>query len=552
MPVVSANTQPSTAQQSTPRSTAESYNDGEWTYPCLVVDPDAVYLPDGTVLTIDEEHVATFADIADLADSLGIGHHAAPGQLWLTQRTTDHMGLVIRDDDQLPDPNEQKKFAKAVNTLLTERGAHVLVDNGSGWRLGDDQAESVELRPRVRMVRRDGRVFTLVLAHYATLWDPRRTGPDHHRHPLPEPTEDARGYGVELARRAARLTEVLGQPWASSAGQMGATIADRVRGRSRDRVTEAGLIPDLGENSQNQLEPTWSWWRTFSSSSVEALLTTPYVHRFDARASWLLCAGTLNLGYGQPSHYAADEAAQAASRDKLPFGLWRVTLPTWEHATLMPPHPAIPHSNGAAVTCWVTTPSLRLLATADHLDLEVPIHEAWIWPKEGRKLSRWYETVRDALQDARGRAHDSATTADAATWEAVAESIKNVYSGYIGRMISPATRHSQRPWHHQPVWQAAIVAEARRRDYVKLLRQFEASGVAPVAAVGTDEYWVLSDRAEPDSVAPDEDNGKLGKLRPKGEPLVITDELAHTICGVSPDALPRQATPIHRVLGGER
>lgn len=566
----SEETMPPTQTQPAPTS-KRRFNDGQdWAYPVMVADIDAAYLPDDTVMRLDDDHLNNLADVAELADALGIGHHAATGQVWLTKRLTDRMGLIITDADPLPDPDaDPKKFNQAVGALLTERGAELIAaTEAAGWKIGDDTANNdtpAQIRPRLRLHRADGRVLTLVLAHYATLWDPRRTGPDHHEHPLPEPDEDPVGYGLELARRAARLSDLLGEPWASSAGQMGALLYDRIRARSRNPVTTAGPVPDLGDlRGQNSLETTWAWWRRFKPASLDELLRTPYVHRFDGRASWLLCAGTLNLGFGEPQHYTGADAQSAADQKTLPFGLWLVTLPSWGHATLMPPHPAISRDADAdPTTCWVTTPSLRLLHAADHLDLGVHVHEAWIWPQQGRKLSSWYETLRDALQAAR-RHEDGArrlltTTAtddaiveaqrEAATWSAVAESIKSIYAGYIGRMISPATKHNKaRPWHHQPVWRDAIVAEARRRDYMKLHAHFEATGHAPVAAIGTDEYWFLSDSPDPASVAPDEDNGKLGKLRPKGEAMHLTEDLARKICGV--DVPGGAGTPLHMALGG--
>jgi hypothetical protein len=149
-----------------------------------------------------------------------------------------------------------------------------------------------------------------------------------------------------------------------------------------------------------------------------------------------------------------------------------------------------------------------------------------------------------------GDAERLAAEQDAVTWAAVAASVKHVYAGYIGRMGSKATKPRtdpkdpnklvNRPHHHQPVWREAIVAEARRADYRTILVHGEATGLYPVAAIGTDEYWYLSSSPDPASVAPQVDTGKLGQLRAKGSPLVLTDEHRDRLGA---------GEPIHKLFG---
>ena len=140
---------------------------------------------------------------------------------------------------------------------------------------------------------------------------------------------------------------------------------------------------------------------------------------------------------------------------KIPFGMWRVTLPAWDQKS-PPPHPdQHPYEK---VQRWVSTPTLILLlededtggAGYDITDLDLT--EAHVQQYQARLLEPWYARCRDALLTARADGD-----------EAVARAVKGVYTGYIGRMASDFTRKGAQPWHHQPMWGAAIRAAAQGR-----------------------------------------------------------------------------------------
>ena len=114
--------------------------------------------------------------------------------------------------------------------------------------------------------------------------------------------------------------------------------------------------------------------------------------------------------------------------------------------------------------------------------------------------------------------------AEAETWRAVADSLKDIYAVYLQRLGSSRTAGAARGYqhHHQAVWPPTVRAEQRRIDWRKLAEHAESSQQYPVAAIRNDEYHYLSSTADPASVAPESDTGALGKLRHKRS-LRLTD-----------------------------
>jgi hypothetical protein len=107
--------------------------------------------------------------------------------------------------------------------------------------------------------------------------------------------------------------------------------------------------------------------------------------------------------------------------------------------------------------------------------------------------------------------------------EAVARAVKGVYTGYIGRMASDFTRKGAQPWHHQPMWGAAIRAAARAALWRVIQKHRLATGRVPVA-IDFDEIGYLGTDPDPRVNAPAADNGRLGALKSAGY-LELTDEL---------------------------
>lgn len=567
--------------------------------PAIVADTDALFFPERW----DAPQVDELAlpeplgpgELADWADEMGVGVDGRDvGQIWVTPRLSDHWGLKVAADvsdavaSMTDDASHEQKISRAVFEALTEVGGGVLdALRDAGWVMDStDRSGRPQLKPRVTIRKttpQGKRVLRLVLTEFARLWDPNATGPYRDDPPLPDADDDPQGYARELARRVGRLTAVLGIPWGTNAGATGAALADEIRPRSWP--ADPGPLPTLDHTGgQTQLEPTWSYRRTPSGSELDQAVA---LHAYDGRLSWLARAAGAELGVGTPvwlsgedaeaflakelpasaltrAGFSHDDAAALRQRAdrvrRTPWqaGLWRVRLPSWDHASLLAPHPL--QRAHEEVERWVTTPSLRLLR--EDCDLDVPILESWIHPQQHRCLDAWAQRLRRALvgdrrgaEDAAARARTASSneertywlhrqwllsagargfathareqgdTVEEATWRAVAESAKAIYAVYLQRLSSPRTLRAAQGYqhHHQASWPATVIAEQRRMDWRKIRDHAEGTGRFPIAAIRNDEYVYLSTDHNPDSTAPDTDTGELGKLRHK-RTLELTEQ----------------------------
>ncbi|MGB7234866.1 MAG: hypothetical protein WBD41_02695 [Rhodococcus sp. (in: high G+C Gram-positive bacteria)] len=303
------------------------------------------------------------------------------------------------------------------------------------------------------------------------------------------PDDDAAAAG-ELGRRLAWCVKHLGTLPGPTPARTAAAIVDKIR-RERLRtgkgiaVTTAGALPPITDPPRGDLEPAAGWSRLLDSDDlddVDALVT------IDQRAAYLASAGMLSLGYGTARHLTGDKAVAGAGEEKIPFGLWQVTLPAADQYSLPPklplPHPAMEH--GAPVQTWVTTVSLEGLCSpvvdgGMGLDVDdLDIAQAWVYPEQGRALDKWAKVLRAARTVA-------VDTGDAP----MKRFLGACYKGYVGRMVNPdmwtATRMQH---HHQPVWRAAIMAHSRWRGRRIAMRIAAETGRWPIRTM-TDSWVYL-------------------------------------------------------------
>ncbi|WP_295695645.1 hypothetical protein, partial [Lapillicoccus sp.] len=488
----------------------------EWAYSVAVIDPAGVYLPDGTIASVDELH--TMADIAAVGEKFRIGHQAGAGLLVLTSAMVQRLGLMP-DEATLTvaldsgEPAAEDDVAKRIGTHLAQQTA--FLSNPDGWTADGDK-----LGPWTR-IRKDGRAFRLVLEPFAWVWD-RRVDSRSPFMGLPDADLDPHACWQELARRLSRLAELLGTPWSTSPGATGEAIFDQVqrnRARNNGRVlSTAGGIPELTATTQVRLEGEFSWRRLMSKAE---LAQAAVIQKYDKRGSYLATAGGADLGYGDPTHLSTESALAAVTacradrKRKMPFGLWLVTLPPWDQPT-PPPHPE--QRTTDPVLRWITTATLVLLIDdedaggAGYDIAELGLAEVWVWPDQARFLEPWYTRCRDALLAARADNDD-----------AVADAVKGLYTGYIGRMASRYTAGGARPWHHQPVWEATIRALARASLWRSIQRHHLATGRLPIG-IDHDELGYLDTAVDPRINPPAVDNGRLGALKPSGT-VLLTDVL---------------------------
>lgn len=517
-------------------------------------------------------------ELFDLADDLGVGFDGHElGVIYLSPRLCDHYGLRIPSDltaavEAIEDEEIEhtSKIRRVVYEQLSEASVGLVDDAAkAGWEIPSARADMFELRPRFRVRRPDRtdpkrtRVMTVVVGLYSRLWDSRGQGPDRADLPLPDAYEDPAGYCSGMATRMARLTRLLEVQWRATAGLTGQAVADGVK--ARNPLNGPGLRPDLSKSfaltkiasGQSVLEPLPSWTRPNGLPERE-LAEAGYVHAFDTRGAWLSRLGQLPLGSGTPTYFTGEDAQRWVVPRKIPYAYWRVVLPCWDHPFLPPPHPWMRPDE--EVVRWITTPSLQLLV--DLLKWDIKVVEAWVWldeegnPSSHRYLEAWYNRIRLARQRAENgaamaaaRAGDARQAQDAElvayweteayTWSAILAVIKSVYTAYIGRLNSVYSLKQNAAYqhHHQPHWNDSIRASQRCMDWWKVYCFAEGEdgngGTRnyPIELSGTDAWFFLSDSADPASVAPQEDDGKLGKLRSKQAPVELTDELRAELRG---------------------
>lgn len=488
-----------------------------WAYSAAVVDVDGIYLPDGTVGA--PERVSTIADLAAIGEQYRIGHSAGAGLLVVTSTLAQDLGLLPSEElltATMPsgDAPTEDDMVDRIVAFLAEQTA--FLSNADGW-----SADGDVLRAWTR-IRRESRAFRIVIEPVVWIWDRREESASPFNH-LPDVEVDPVACWQELARRLERVAELLGVPWSTSPGATGAAIFEQIQ-RSRSRrggrvLDAAGPIPPIDLGGQARLEGEFNYRRRPSAAELEA---ASVVHRYDKRASYLATAGGTDLGYGDPTFFDADSSVQAVrsarsgtAKKKMPFGIWRVTLPPWGRST-PPPHPD--QRDFESVSRWITTATLVLLLDdedaggAGYTLEELEIAESWQWPDQARFLEPWYTRCRDALLTARGE--DDAPVANA---------IKNVYTGYIGRLASQYTLKGSRPFHHQPVWEATIRAMARASLWRAMQKHRLSTGRVPVG-IDHDEIGYLDDNPDPTVNPPAVDTGRLGALKPSGS-VELTDEL---------------------------
>lgn len=489
----------------------------QWAYSAVVVDRDAIYLPNGTVVAQSEE-IRSVADLGAIGDRLGIGHVAGAGLVVVTSALVEHLGLVpdmqaLEAPRADGEPATDDDFASRILAFLADQPA--FLSNDEGWSVDNDK-----MAPWFR-IRRENRALRVVLEPYVWVWDRKGEESASPFVELPDVDQDPVECWLELARRLERIAELIGLPWSISPALTGESLFDQVQRIRKNKggtvLDKAGSMPEMTPTGQARLEAEFVYTRKPRKAEVEA---ASYLQKYDRRGSYLANIGGVDLGHGDPTHIDGSQASEIVgsarqAKSKLPYGTWLVTLPAWDQP-MPPPHPA--QTLHQPIQQWVTTSTLVLLLDdedaggAGYSVEDLAIAEAWIWPQQARLLEPWYRHVRDAF-----------LTARADKDHAVAKAIKGIYTGYVGRLASQWSARGTRPWHHQPVWEATIRAAARASLWRVLQRHHRATGRLPVG-IDRDEVGYLDDERNPKAHPPAADNGRLGALKSSGT-IELTAEL---------------------------
>ncbi|MFW0786119.1 hypothetical protein AAFP35_16545 [Gordonia sp. CPCC 206044] len=397
----------------------------------------------------------------------------------------------------------------ATRTLLTP---HLAPDGRDGWHL---YQPGTEIGHRLHLSHTVGRrkfMVDVILEPWAM--ETRRSGHDRLGILGSESDgtlidfDDEMDTAREMARRLSWHVEHLGVLPGITSARTGAVILDQI---FRDRrKTGKGVVidtpvavPALDGADHEDLEPflTWvrEWIETEEIENADELIT------IDQRASYLASAGMIDLGYGDVVHHAGDNADQLAhTSNKLPFGVWQVTLPAADTLTL-PTRLPLPHPHmrpDRPVTLWVTTETINSLCApiADGgagLDLaDLAIAEAWTTTDQGVVLKRWKEILTTARKAA-------AETAD----PILKALVSDIYKGYLGRIAGDKNWDSHMRHHYQPIWAAAIKSHARHRSRVKAMKIAAEHDLWPI--MGLTDAWTY---LVPAGINLSDDSPNLGKF----------------------------------------
>lgn len=596
----------------------------EWSIRMAVFDTASIAYPmqDGAITQFEQSEPPTAVEIVEIADALGIGHgRAGVGHLWLTPRMSDHLGLIVDEDltemvaklglDQRKDLKDwkSKRNVAAVEQLI-ER-AQPLVDElaAAGWYVAAKEDGRPRIGPRFTVRHPDPddpqnkaktRVFTLVLAAYSYMWESKEddsSGPDVKDFPLPDPDEQPAAYAEELARRVGRIGEMLKVPWQSSAANTGAEMVARMAvhmpfdtslcrhvsgGRhGRDcqhgqdwRTLGAEQVPALPRMpGQSMWEPHNKWFRVPLAEEIEAATELVIL---DERGSYLPRAISTAFGIGEPEQWEPERVVRLLAADKAVYGLADLELPTWQFASMMPPHPdmaadQVNRRYTSLRTPWLLANCHRFLSGEGFTQAELveSMHSVWVWPRTHRLYETWGTTVRTARVDAEeqvARAQERAEHAtdpgeralweqEVATWSALVVMSKNIYTGYLGKIGSLSVKNGGEPYryHYRPLAQATIWGEQRVMAWMKIARYGTATGTFPVFAAGTDSYGYLAPTLTGEEPTPDKDDGRFGKLRAKHR-LALTDSMREQLLRGEPGyrVSDMEIARLQRESGGEQ
>lgn len=477
----------------------------------IIVTAAGTYTPSGDCLTGPVESVENLEKLISWA---GLTPRGVTAQVWFIGTTScAQLGWTIDpgSEDDVDDLEQlRQRAAEELKNAITATLPPLIA---AGWELRGDPGYVVHLK---KQVGKATQMIDILLEPYVwTYWNKdfgwgNRVGdmgilgsPSAGTYLPDDDLAAARELGRRLAWSVRHLDTLPGPtPARTAAAVLDKIYRDRTRTGKGIAVTTGGPVPPIAGAPRGDLEPAAGWSRVLDSDDLENIDSLVTI---DQRAAYLASAGMLSFGYGKARHLSADDARAAAGESKVPFGIWRVTLPAGKQyalpAKLPLPHPAM--LDDQPVQTWITTVSLEGLRSPvvdggmglDIDDLEIA--EAWVYTEQGRTLDKWAKILRAA----RAVAVDSDDLA-------MKRFLGACYKGYVGRMVNPDMWTSPRmQHHHQPLWRAAIMAHCRWRGRRVAMRIANETGRWPIRTM-TDS-WVYLTAAE-ESVA--DDDTQLGKM----------------------------------------
>jgi hypothetical protein len=258
----------------------------------------------------------------------------------------------------------------------------------------------------------------------------------------------------DYERCMALLEELLGVPYRYSPEATAAHLLRHLHDRpGGKRLLPSSMPPPALEPST---EADLHWIRPLTTEERIA----PYIVAYDVNAAYLAACSALPLGVGEPRQ------VRAHGRDTIPLGtgyfLW-------------------PRQYG-----WKTTPSAEYWQVLRH-GAQLPAIEAWIWDETSRPLEPWYKVLRDARAALMLTPVGLVPLRQMPYGQAALQTIKMMYSGFLGRCASTKWGRSGDPL-FRPDWRHMVIATRRTR----LQRVMTQTYPAPFAAYSDCLYFATA------------------------------------------------------------
>lgn len=481
-------TAPSSQEAPTPAASAPTSVRVEQRFagPAVVVDVDTVGLPDGSEVAAPWP-LRHWGDVAALAAHFHIGWQVTKsrvesGQVWVTPAVLARLGVAL---DELPGLHRRDAMDAFRDLTRGTEAVKAAVDDG--WQVGGGIEPT--LGRWTRMTRGSERVLVAQIA----VMDP--TG-----YPVigGDPTPG------QLAARLDGFARAYGFPLKMSPQTTMHDYLSALKGNEQQTL----FAPSNDWLELGGVEEEVRWSRLPSDDE----LTLPYLHGYDRGGSYLSgISGGMHFGIGKPYRHKGD-----LQLGRNVVALCRISAgdADREPMTWAAPTPLFPNAHARmGDTVWRTSTTVSY---ARELGYQVPVLEAWVWPKTAPIFETWYK----ATTAARTRFLDP----DTPDGKLLLDQLKTIYTRGIGQMGSDES--AGKP-HFAPERRWQILARARNNLMRKVVKIGESTGSWPLA---WDNDTIVYASANPDPVAawpgdPADLGRGVGKLRWEGSTL-LNDHLA--------------------------
>lgn len=439
-----------------------------------VLHTDGLWLPDGEHIEISEP-IVHIGQLAQLASQLRLGtqinsganklRKSERGQVYVTLEASIALGIPF---DELPNSGAFRYIEKL--HAATEDHPFIVQARENGFQVS---GKSNSINPSVECWHDENRDLGVLVGFL----------PAQHTLFQLQVLEDAPDPAV-IARRLQKFTSALRFPYRKNPSTTGLDLMIALHPRDvRDHLFAPINTPQVVQDAGFR-ELDFDWQRKLTDQEQQQT----WLHAYDRGGSYLAAAAGIDLPIGHPTHYP--EGVAFSGQTKLP-GYWKITAPE-QGAWLMPDAIAPAGRNGAAVPgriMWVTTPTMELAA---ELDLELEIHEAYLWEEKKRLLGTWQQRMRDA--------RDLLDTTDPDD-QIARNLIKASYVAGLGITASQDNRGGMLGF--APVRYEHIIAKSRANIIRRIRKIGEDTGTWPVAVI-KDTVIYASNDVEADTAWPGE------------------------------------------------